>query len=101
MSKLKKKPIELMHLYFGVKGGIHCCGTCCNLLTLKKGQRTVRKCKAFGVTSSASSDFAKRWDACGLYGEEVFSPAISDTARKMFRRIGVYDEVMQNQIELR
>lgn len=85
----KSKPIELMHFYFGVKGGIDCCGTCCNLVVIASGNKKFRKCKAYGATCSNESDFAKRWKACGLYGKEVQYQMISDSAKRIFSRCGI------------
>lgn len=85
----KSKPIELMHLYFGVKGGMDCCGTCCNLVVINAGNKKFRKCKAYGTTCSSKSDFAKRWEACGLYGKEVHGQIVSDTAKRIFSRCGI------------
>lgn len=51
----------------------------------------VRKCKAYGATCSTKSDWAKRWEACGLFGKEVSGQVVSDAAKRMFPRIGVCD----------
>ena len=85
----KQKPIELMHCYFGEKGGMDCCGTCCNLRVYRYGSKTVRKCIAYGGLHSSKADWTKRWPACGLYGQEVPQQMISDTAKQIFARIGV------------
>lgn len=84
-----KKPIELMRRYYGESN--HLCGECCNLMTFRAGKRTVRKCKAYGATCSSKSDWAKKWGACGLFGKDVPGKLVSDTAKKMFSRIGVCD----------
>lgn len=86
------KPIELMHLYFGVKEGADHCGTCCNLVTISAGGKRFRKCKAYGATCSSKSDFAKKWEACGLYNREVRYQMISDTAKRIFARCGIVKE---------
>lgn len=99
----KQKPIKLMHLYFGVKGGMDCCGTCCNLIVVTAGGKKFRKCKAYGATCSRKSDFAKRWEACGLYGQEVQYQMVSDTAKRIFSRCGIRyetEEKIDGQMEL-
>ena len=86
---MKQKPIELMHCYFGEKGGMDCCGTCCNLRVYQYNTKKVRKCVAYGGLHSSRADWAKKWSACGLYGKPVPQQMVSDTAKQIFARIGV------------
>lgn len=88
----RQKPIELMHCYFGEKGGMDCCGTCCNLRVYQYNTKRVRKCIAYGGLHSTKADWAKRWPACGLYGRQVSQQMISDTAKQIFARIGAREE---------
>lgn len=81
------KPIEYMHYYYGVASGEKLCGECCNLVTLKAGDKTLKKCRAYGVTCSCGSDWAKKWDACGLFGKQIDHQIVSDTAKRMFSRL--------------
>ena len=69
---MKSTKIARMHLRHGVSCG-NKCGDCCNLRTLRHEQarKTYRKCAAYGVTSSAASDWAARHTACGLFGRDI------------------------------
>lgn len=86
------KPIELMHVYFGENKNT--CGTCCNLVEVIRGKKKLRKCKAYGGFHSSKADWAKKWVACGLYGEHVPQPMVSDTAKQIFYRVGITQEVV-------
>ncbi|MBQ1359407.1 hypothetical protein [Ruthenibacterium sp.] len=86
------KPIELMHVYFGENKNT--CGTCCNLVEVIRGRKKLRKCKAYGGFHSSKADWAKKWVACGLYGEHVPQPMVSDTAKQIFYRVGITQEVI-------
>lgn len=86
---MKQKPIELMHRYFGEKGGMDCCGTCCNLRVYQYNSKKVRKCIAYGGLHSTKADWAKRWPACGLYGKPVYTQMVSTVAKQTFSRIGI------------
>lgn len=55
----------LMQKIFGVCGG-HTCGECSNLVEWRYHDKTLRKCKVYGMTHSAASDWAKRYLACGM-----------------------------------
>lgn len=59
------RKIDLMHRHFGKCDG-HTCGECSNLT---EGSWGHRKCKVYGVTSSEASDWAKRWQACGMFNK--------------------------------
>lgn len=87
----KSKPIELMHRYYGVAGGVHVCGECCNLVTIVRNGKKFRKCRAYGVTCSNRSDWAKRWEACALFDKPIHYQLISDDAKRIFNRIGISD----------
>lgn len=86
--KTSKKRIDLMHLYFDKKAGEKC-GNCCNLVTIHMNERVVRKCRAYGITYSSATDWAKKHEACGLFNKPVSCPMISEHAKRMFRRIGI------------
>lgn len=86
------KPIELMHVYFGENKNT--CGTCCNLVEVIRGRKKLRKCKAYGGFHSSKADWAKKWVAYGLYGEHVPQPMVSDTAKQIFYRVGITQEVI-------
>lgn len=92
----KPKPIELMHLYYGTNTE-KTCGECCNIVEYRAGNKTIRKCRAYGVTCSCRSDFAKRWTACNLFGNEIDHQIISDSAKQIFSRC--YNSVKQEKAE--
>lgn len=59
------KKIDLMHRTFGKCHG-HTCRECSNLI---KGSWNYTKCKVYGDTSSAASDWTQRWEACGMFNK--------------------------------
>lgn len=69
------RKIELMHRQFGKCEG-HTCGECSSLEEYRYNTRTYRKCKAYGVTNSEASDWAMRWQACGLFNKPWDKPII-------------------------
>ena len=62
------RKIDLMHRIFGKCDG-HTCGECSNLVEGRYHDKILRKCKAYGMTHSEASDWAKRWLACGLFNK--------------------------------
>ena len=58
----------LMHRIFGICEG-HTCGECSNLVEEPYHGRMYRKCKVYGQTNSAASDWAKRYLACGMFNK--------------------------------
>ena len=63
--KAAVKKLEWMHYLFGLDKG-HRCGECSHLESFRVGGKTVRKCKVYGESSSEATDWAGKWDACGL-----------------------------------
>ena len=62
------RKIELMHRQFGKCEG-HICRECSNLVHVRANDRPLTKCKVYGETSSEASDWAQRWQACGLFNK--------------------------------
>lgn len=60
------RKIALMHKVFGICEG-HTCGECSNLVSFRYNRKTLYKCKAYGLTHSEASDWAKRHLACGMF----------------------------------
>ena len=60
------RKITAMHREYG-KDCAHKCADCQNLCVYM-ANKTCYKCAAYGVSSSAASDWAKSWTACGMYG---------------------------------
>lgn len=61
------RKIEAMHKLFGITPGQKC-GDCPHLRIYEQSRRWY-KCSIYGCTRSASSDWAKKWQACGLFGK--------------------------------
>lgn len=62
------RKIELMHRQFGKCDG-HACRECSNLVKGRYHDRILTKCKVYGMTHSEASDWAGRWQACGLFNK--------------------------------
>ena len=62
----EERKINAMHVMFGSCDG-HTCGECSNLITGKYHEKTLRKCRLYGVSHSEATDWAKRWPACGKF----------------------------------
>lgn len=60
------RKIALMHKFFGKRYG-HTCGECSNLVKGRYHDRILTKCKVYGLTHSEASDWAGRWQACGMF----------------------------------
>ena len=78
----KRKPVELMRRLYGGCPGCHICAECCNFTVIHAGRKKLFKCKAYGVTCSSASDWAKRWEPCGLFGKPADRPMVT-TGQKM------------------
>ena len=63
------RKIALMHRLFGVCEG-HACRECSNLVNGRYHDRILTKCKVYGLTHSEASDWAGRWQACGMFNRE-------------------------------
>lgn len=61
-----KKKNELMRQLFGACEG-HVCKECSNFTTGRYTDKTLRKCRVYGLTHSEASDWAGRWPACGMF----------------------------------
>lgn len=63
------RKIDLMHRLYGTDNGT--CGDCCHILEFRYHDRMLRKCGVYGMTYSDASDWAKRWQACGLFNQDT------------------------------
>ena len=61
------RKIEAMYHYFGHGEGK--CGDCSNLCTYK-ASHTWHKCKIYGESNSEATDWAKKWQACGMKNKD-------------------------------
>jgi hypothetical protein len=66
LTRDAKLKIGVMHEKWGDKEG-SICGECDYLVTLPGGRQDFFKCLKFGVTRKSSSDWRKKWPACGLF----------------------------------
>ena len=66
MATLKK--IDAMHKQFG-KLDEKRCGDCCNLIVREYGNRYF-KCAVYGMSHATSTDWAKKWTACGMFNKD-------------------------------
>ena len=62
------RKIELMHRKFGKCDG-HACRECNNLVKGVYHDRKLTKCKVYGMTHSQASDWAGRYQACGMFNK--------------------------------
>ena len=60
------RKIALMYKLFGKCYG-HTCRECSNLLKGRYHDCILTKCKVYGLTHSEASDWAGRWQACGMF----------------------------------
>ena len=63
------RKIDLMHQLFGKCDG-HRCGECSNFVSGRYHDTILRKCEVYGLTHSEATDWAKRWEACGMFNKE-------------------------------
>ena len=56
-----------MHLIYG-KQPRNQCKSCCNFVRVEFGRKSYQKCKAYGISSSMSTDWVGRYMACGFHG---------------------------------
>ena len=64
------RKINLMYWLFGKCGGVHTCKECSNFEQGRYHDKTLRKCKVYGLTHSEASDWAQRYEACGMFNKE-------------------------------
>ena len=62
------RKISAMHKEYGVSNNF--CRDCCNFKTGEYHGKTLRKCAAYGMTHSATTDWAGSYPACGLFNHE-------------------------------
>lgn len=74
-----KRKIEAMREIFGKGQGK--CGECSHFVRFRYNTRTLQKCEVYGMTSSEASDWAQRWEACGLKDKPYAGRQIMKTLR--------------------
>jgi len=91
MSIIKK--IEAMHKQYGITDGKKC-GDCVNLIERQYGNKYF-KCAVYGMSCSTSTDWAKKYQACGMFNVEV----TPDKHRAISIRVPE-NEIMDGQIKI-
>jgi hypothetical protein len=74
---MTERKIQLMHKMYG-QNTAHKCEECCNFV-VKKYSRTYFKCERYSTGASESSDWARRWTACGMFNHPMtdkFKPVV-------------------------
>lgn len=65
------RKIAAMYKEYGHAWGSKC-GDCPHLCCVEmRSGRRYYKCAAYGESSATSTDWAKKWGACGLFGQEL------------------------------
>ena len=64
-----KTQLAKMHKEFG-KEHVHTCGECRNLVRMEYN-RVLFKCRRYGISSCAASDWALSWKACRMFGKPL------------------------------
>ena len=62
----KRARIDRMHAAHGTKPGFTC-GDCKHLVINGGHQRNYWKCRQYGVSNGAATDWCGKWSACGLF----------------------------------
>ena len=66
---MANRKIDAMHREYRTDCA-HKCADCTNLCVYT-ANKTWYKCAAYGTSSSAATDWTKKWAACGLYGKPL------------------------------
>lgn len=64
------RKIDLMNRLFGVADG-NACRECSNFVKGKYHDRTLCKCRVYGMTHSEATDWAGRWQACVAFNRTL------------------------------
>ena len=62
------RKLDLMHKMFGKSEGL--CKDCKYFKSYKYHDYRYRKCTIYGCTASEASDWAGKWQACGLFPDK-------------------------------
>lgn len=82
VSPVPDRKLSAMHREYGKAYG-HQCSDCQNLLCYEANRRWY-KCRAYGMSASEATDWAKSWQACGLWGTP-FEPGCIPLVRRLQR----------------
>ena len=76
------RKIDLMYWFFGKACGVHICKDCSNFVQGQYHNKTLRKCKVYGLTHSQATDWAQRYEACGMFNKEWNGNNVVDYVRR-------------------
>lgn len=79
------RKIELMHRLFGKSEGNRC-GGCKNLERYEYGSKNFKKCTVYGVTQSIASDWALKYEACGLFNKDYSGTDVINYVRPEYQK---------------
>jgi hypothetical protein len=65
-----KLQLARMHKHFG-SDIAHKCGDCCNFVRGRYHDRILQKCERYGLSHSEATDWAQRWEACGMFDKPL------------------------------
>lgn len=91
MSRRIVKKIEEMHMRFGKRDGL--CKNCSNFRHYTYHMKAYSKCRVYGISLSAATDWNGRNQACGLFDKDYNGPEI-------YKRHIVRDESEDRQLSL-
>lgn len=90
------KKIAAMHKTYG-RGWGYKCSDCPWLHKTRDGKKVLYKCVAYGESSSAASDWVKKWEACGLINKSL--PNIT-MVRRLKNAAKPTDEPIKGQLDM-
>ena len=61
---------------------MHICKECTNFVQGKYHNRTLRKCKVYGLTHSEASDWAQKYEACGMFNKDYSGGRIIECVKR-------------------
>lgn len=93
------RKIDLMHQMFG-KVERFKCKDCSNLVCGRYHDKTLRKCKVYGLTHSEASDWALKYIACGMFNKEYSGQPIIRLVRRNSCEAKLSEEPLPGQIKL-
>ena len=76
MSLVSLKKINDMHFRFGKSDGR--CKECSNFSRYRYRDHKYSKCRVYGITLSAATDWNGRYEACGLFNKDYKGKPIID-----------------------
>lgn len=68
---MNKRKQDLMYSLFGQADGQ--CKGCEHFIRFKYHDKNRRKCEVYGDTRSEASDWAGKWQACGLFPDKPYN----------------------------